>query len=179
MVEKGNERSSAPAVRLPGAERIPAGGGNRSRTAALLKDEARLLPGVLTLCRRLGQGGADIRRFPGGSLPVYAVGDRLVLKLYPPIRREHWQVEDRVLRTIDDRLPVPTPRIEEAGEFGEWRYVLMTRLFGEPLTAVWPRTGERDRDRLVAVEGRVPASLANEAAKTVGREGWTLTGFVS
>ncbi|MCO6008659.1 aminoglycoside 3'-phosphotransferase/choline kinase family protein [Actinoallomurus purpureus] len=140
--------------------------------ATVRRDEARLRPGVLALCRRLGRSGADVTRFPDGSLPVYAVGDRLVLKLYPPIARERGQIEERVLRTIDGRLPVPTPRVEEAGGFGTWRYLLMTRLRGEPLTEVWPRTGERDRDRLAAQLGTALAALHEIPVRALGPPDW-------
>jgi hygromycin-B 7''-O-kinase len=111
-------------------------------------------------------------RFPSGSLPVYAVGDRLVLKLYPPISWEHWQVEDRVLRAVEGRLPVPTPRVEGAGEFRGWRYLLMTRLCGEPLTEVWPRTSERDRDRLATELGIALAALHEVTIGALGPPDW-------
>lgn len=140
--------------------------------AAVCRDEARLRPGVLALCRRLGHGGADVTRFPGGSLPVYAVGDRFVLKLYPPTTRKNWQVEDRVLRAVDGRLPVPTPRVEAAGDFGDWSYVLMTRLRGEPLTEVWPRTNERDRDGLAEQLGRALAALHRITVPALGPPDW-------
>jgi hygromycin-B 7''-O-kinase len=48
------------------------------RFAAVRRDESRLRPGVSALCRRLGLGGVAATRFPGGSLPVYAAGERLV-----------------------------------------------------------------------------------------------------
>ncbi|GAA4484663.1 aminoglycoside 3'-phosphotransferase/choline kinase family protein [Actinoallomurus oryzae] len=140
--------------------------------AAVRRDEARLRPGVLALCRHLGHGGADVTRFPGGSLPVYAVGDRLVLKLYPPACARNGRVEDRVLRAIDGRLPVPTPRVEAAGEFGDWRYVLMTRLRGEPLTEVWPRTDERDRDAIAEQLGRLLAALHQITVPALGPADW-------
>ena len=96
------------------------------------RDEARLRPGVVALCERLGLAGARMTRFAGGSLPVYSVGDHLVLKLYPPPYRTHAAVEERVLRVLGGGLPVATPRVERAGESGGWGYILMTRLSGEP-----------------------------------------------
>jgi hygromycin-B 7''-O-kinase len=113
-------------------------------------DEARLRPGVTALCRRLRLDREGLTRFPGGSLPVYAAGDHLVLKPYPPFCRERGDVEERVPRAVEGRLPVPTPRVHEYGRYGEWTYLLMTRLAGEPLTEAWPRMGERDRDRIAA-----------------------------
>ncbi|GAA4636035.1 aminoglycoside 3'-phosphotransferase/choline kinase family protein [Actinoallomurus vinaceus] len=146
--------------------------GTEAQFAAVRRDEGRLRPGVLALCRRLGRRDVEVTRFPDGSLPVYAVGDRYVLKLYPPIDQERWKTEDRVLRTIDGRLPVPTPRVEESGEFGDWRYVLMTRLRGEPLTEVWPRTSERDRDRLAEQLGTALAALHEIRVPALGPPDW-------
>jgi hygromycin-B 7''-O-kinase len=139
---------------------------------AVRRDEARLRPAVLALCGGLGLAGQQVARFPGGSLPVYAVGDRLVLKLYPPAYRACRTAEERVLRVLGGRLPVPTPRVKEAGQSGQWGYVLMTRLHGEPLTGVWPRTSERDRDRLAAQLGRALAELHEVSIPDLGPADW-------
>jgi hygromycin-B 7''-O-kinase len=135
-------------------------------------DEARLRPAVLALCGRLGLPGEQVARFPGGSLPVYAVGERLVLKLYPPAYRACRTAEERVLRVLGGGLPVPTPRVERSGESGNWGYVLMTRLRGEPLTGVWPRTSERDRDRLAAQLGTALAELHDVSIPALGPADW-------
>jgi hygromycin-B 7''-O-kinase len=139
---------------------------------AVRRDEARLRPPVLALCGRLGLAGEQVARFPGGSLPVYAVGDRLVLKLYPPAHRACRTAEERVLRVLGGGLPVPTPRVEQSGESGSWGYILMTRLHGEPLTGVWPRTSERDRDRLAAQLGRALAGLHEVSIPALGPADW-------
>jgi len=73
------------------------------------RDEARLRPAVLALCGRLGLGGARVARFPGGSLPVYAVGDGLALKLYPPAYQACRTAEERVLRVLGGGLPGAYP----------------------------------------------------------------------
>ncbi len=144
--------------------------GTEARFMAVRRDETLLRPGVLALCRRLGLGGADVTRFAGGTLPVYAVGDGLVLKMYPPVRREHRLTEERVLRAIGGRLPAP--RVLDAGEHGGWGHVLMTRLRGEPLTEVWPRTSERDRDRLADMLGTALAALHEITVRPLGPPDW-------
>jgi hygromycin-B 7''-O-kinase len=50
---------------------------------AVVFDEKTVRPAAEDLAARLGLAGATLRRYPGGSRPVYAVGDRRVLKLYP------------------------------------------------------------------------------------------------
>jgi hygromycin-B 7''-O-kinase len=139
---------------------------------AVRRDEARLRPAVLALCGRLGLGGAHVARFPGGSMPVYAVGETLVLKLYPPVYRACRTAEERVLRVLGGGLPVPTPRVERAGESGNWDYILMTRLHGEPLTEVWPRASERDRDRLAGQLGATLAALHEVSVPALGPADW-------
>lgn len=140
--------------------------------SAVRRDEARLRPAVLALCGRLGLGGARVARFPGGSLPVYAVGDGLALKLYPPAYRACRTAEERVLRVLGGGLPVPTPRVERAGESGDWGYILMTRLRGEQLTVVWPRASERDRDRLAGQLGAALTALHQVSIPDLGPADW-------
>ena len=139
---------------------------------AVRRDEARLRPAVLALRGRLGLGRTHMARFPGGSMPVYAVGETLVLKLYPPVYRACRTAEERVLRVLGGGLPVPTPRVERAGESGNWDYILMTRLHGEPLTEVWPRASERDRDRLAGQLGTALAALHEVNIPALGPADW-------
>jgi hygromycin-B 7''-O-kinase len=72
---------------------------------------------------------------------------------------------------------VATPRVEHSGAYGDWRYVLMTRLRGEPLTEVWPRTTERDRDGLADQLGLALAALHRVVLPGLGPPDWP--GFVA
>ncbi|MBK1786906.1 phosphotransferase family protein [Prauserella cavernicola] len=113
---------------------------------------------VAALCAKLGLTG-EPRRFPDGSLPVYGIGDDLVLKLYPPEDADEADAETTVLRILDGRLSVPTPGVERTGEHDGWRYVLMRRLRGESLAVVWPGLSASDRTELAARLGEVLAEL--------------------
>jgi Phosphotransferase enzyme family len=93
------------------------------------------------------------------SLPIYAIGDTRVLKLYPAAFQEGYQVERRVLQAAPGRLPIPTPRLEHAGEFEGWGYLLMQRLHGQPLTTAWPHIPVAQRRRLAAQLGEALAAL--------------------
>jgi hygromycin-B 7''-O-kinase len=64
---------------------------------AVVFDEKTVRPGAEDLAARLGLAGAGLRRYPGGSRPVYAVGDRRVLKLYPTVSAPDSLIEARVL----------------------------------------------------------------------------------
>ncbi len=125
---------------------------------AVVADEAVLRPGVDALCRSLGVETAGLARFPTGSLPVYGIG-QLVLKLFPPVYAGERPVEAGVLTALAGRLPVATPLVHAAGEHQGWGYVLMDRLPGVDLAAVWPGLGRGERTRLATQVGAAVRAL--------------------
>jgi hygromycin-B 7''-O-kinase len=129
------------------------------RYLAIRGDDARLRPAVMALCDRLGLRAVHIVRFADSSLPVYAVGDTKVLKLYPGAFQHSYQVEQRVLQAIQGRLPIPTPGVEHAGEFEGWSYLLIERLQGQPLTTAWEHLSAAQRHRLATQLGEALAAL--------------------
>ncbi|GHH51240.1 phosphotransferase family protein [Streptomyces candidus] len=127
---------------------------------ALVLDEATMRPGVADLATRLGLAGASLTRYAAGSLPVYAVGEDHVLKLFPGVDAADAVVESRVLSHLQGRLPVRTPELHDCGTYENgWRYVLMGRLPGEDLSLAWPRSAEADRQRIVTEAGEALAAL--------------------
>ncbi|WP_030661185.1 hypothetical protein [Streptomyces cellulosae] len=64
---------------------------------AVVPDERPMRAGAEDLCVRLGLAGEPLTRFSEGSQPVYAVGDDLVLKLFPTAAAQHGVTEGRVL----------------------------------------------------------------------------------
>lgn len=136
-------------------------------------DEQALRPGVEALLRDLGAAGAA-ERYRTGSLPVYRAGD-LVLKLFPAVYGEEQPVETTVLRAVHNRLPIPTPRVVDAGHRDGWGYVLMTRLTGVPLIEIWPALTTADRDRLAEELGRAVAVLHTLPRPVI--DGWWPAGW--
>jgi len=130
-------------------------------------DELRLVPrhdprlraGTESLCRFLGLGEARIQLFETGSLPVFAVGDDHVLKLYPAFFASECDRERSVLQRIERVLPVSTPAILAHGEVDGWRYLLLQRVPGSALDVVWPTLSAPERVRLAAEVGRLLATL--------------------
>ncbi|NGO11688.1 phosphotransferase [Streptomyces sp. HC44] len=123
-------------------------------------DEALLRPAVADLCERLGLTGQRMVRFEEGSLPVYAIGDAHVLKLYPAFERAECVREEKVLSHLYGKLPLPTPQLYSAGAYKNgWHYVLMSRLPGESLAEAWPRIPSADQDRIVTESGETLAAL--------------------
>jgi hygromycin-B 7''-O-kinase len=127
---------------------------------AVVWDEKIVRPAAEDLAARLGLAGAGLRRYPEGSRPVYAVGGRRVLKLYPTVSAPDSVTEARVLDYLDGRLPVATPELLARGEYENgWRYVLMSRLPGTELATAWPAIPGPDRDRVVSQAGELLAAL--------------------
>ncbi|MFD5323498.1 aminoglycoside phosphotransferase family protein [Streptomyces sp. NPDC127092] len=127
---------------------------------AVVPDETVMRPAVEDLCARLGLAGRPLTRFPDGSQPVYAVGDDLVLKLFPGAAAQDGIAEGRVLAHVQGRLPVPTPQVRDFGPYENgWRYVLMSRLRGENLVAAWDRVPRSHRERLVTEIGETLSVL--------------------
>jgi hygromycin-B 7''-O-kinase len=112
----------------------------------LLADDTELAAGVDAILARHGLARAPRTRYDSGSLPVYAVGDAHVLKLYPPDEQDFARTEARALAAVDGQLPIATPRPIDAGLHEGWPYLLMARTATE-------------RDRLADALGETVAAL--------------------
>ena len=121
-------------------------------------DEA-LRPGVDAICRILDLKDTLIARFPDGSLPVYALGDTKVLKIYPPPVVEELATESGVLSAVQGHLPIPTPTVHAVGELEGWGYLLMERLEGESLVSVWGMLKDNERLQLASDLGQALKTL--------------------
>ena len=126
---------------------------------AVRTHDAALRPGVEVICARHGLGAEPIRRYSTGTLPVYAVGARQVLKLFPPLERQGALIEEQALAAVAGRLLIPTPQLCGSGELDGWRYVLMTQLEGRLLSDAWPEISGADRDRFASELGETLAAL--------------------
>lgn len=122
-------------------------------------EDAALAAELDAVARRHGLGALPAARYTSGSLPVYALGEVAVLKLFPADEAEHAEVEARVLATIDDRLPVTTPRLLGRGAFGDGGYLLMSQLPGRRLVEVWPGLAPADQLRIAEQVGAALAAL--------------------
>lgn len=144
---------------------------------AVVPDETVMRAGPEDFCARLRLAGAPLSRFPEGSQPVYAMGDELVLKLFPAAAAQDGVAEGRVLPHLHGLLPVPTPQVHEFGPYENGRqHVLMSRLPGENLAHAWDRMTRADHERLVADVGEALAVLHSlgpaPLADVLGPGGW-------
>jgi hygromycin-B 7''-O-kinase len=100
-----------------------------------------------------------------GSVLVGLLGQRLVIKIYPPFLRDHFAFEQAALARLDHRLSVATPSLVASGERDGWPYLVMTQLAGEVLTTLWPDMSEAQKCRLL---NRLGALAAEVHALAVG-----------
>lgn len=149
---------------------------------AVVWDERVVRPAAEDLAARLGLASAGLRRYPGGSRPVYQVGGHRVLKLYPTISAPGSLLEARVLEYLHGQLPVATPELLACGEYENgWRYVLMSQLPGTELATAWPAISARHRDRIASQAGELLAALHSLDPRplhsVLGPAGWA--GFLA
>lgn len=134
----------------------------------MLADDAALAPGVAAIAERHGLRDTTVHRYDSGSLPVYALGEHHVLKLFPPHEASFAEVEARVLEFVAGRLPLRTPAVVAADAMDGWPYILMTQLPGRRLVDTWPTLAIDERDRLAVALGESLAAMhALDTAKLV------------
>jgi hygromycin-B 7''-O-kinase len=124
---------------------------------ALHDEPARWREVIASIAARHSQ--EPVRPMEEGTVLVALVGDELVVKLYPPFLRDHFEFEREALGLLHGRLGVPTPRLLDTGERDGWPYLVMTQLCGQPLTEAWPRVTEEGKCRLLASIGRLAAEV--------------------
>lgn len=94
-----------------------------------------------------------------GTVLVALLGRTQVLKLYPPFLRDHCEFEHAALLALGGTLSVPTPVLQDSGRQGDWPWLLMTQLHGEPLTAAWPGLDEARKCALLQALGALAAEV--------------------
>lgn len=87
------------------------------------------------------------RKIEGSSL-LFKV-DKTWLKLTPPFWIEAFEVERKLLRHFDKKLSVQIPHIIHEGDFGGWKYILLSHVEGSSFAEVQQEFGDFDRDMLV------------------------------
>jgi hygromycin-B 7''-O-kinase len=94
-----------------------------------------------------------------GTALVGLIGRELVVKVYPPFLRDHFEFEVAALARLAGRLGVPTPEMVFHGEHDGWPYHVITQLDGEPLDRAWPALPEAGRCRVLESIGRLAAEV--------------------
>lgn len=121
-------------------------------------------PALAAIAQRHALDG-EASRYAGGSLPVFALGDRHVVKLFPPPFRRNRDNERDALDFLAGRLAVATPELHAADDLDGWPYLVMSQLPGRRMDEVWPSL---DRARHLRLAGELGALIGELHALPAG-----------
>lgn len=121
---------------------------------------AAFRPALDALCARWGLGAREPERLPGGEdCAAFAVSAELVIKVVPPGEAASVAKEVALLGRLADALPVPIPRLHERHDAEGWTALLLSRIPGRLVGAVWPELPEQAREDLLTELGGVARAL--------------------
>lgn len=118
-----------------------------------IQDPAPLEAAAHALMKRHDLPHAPLTRFEEGTNVVFALGNRLVIKIFPPFHRDQCTRETAVLHKIFGKLSVATPEILHQGEISGWPYIIMTQLEGTLLETLWQTLSTQNKESLLAELG--------------------------
>jgi len=122
-------------------------------------EPARWLPMARDLARGHGVAWSEPVVFATGTNLVVGLGDRLILKIFPPFHRSQFISERGTLRVLAGQLRLDVPELVAEGEREQWPYLIMTRLSGVVASEVWPDMAEADKERVLRQLGETIASV--------------------
>jgi hygromycin-B 7''-O-kinase len=117
------------------------------------------------ICQRHGLPTDRLVRFGDGTDPadgssvVFAVGDQLVIKMFPPFRKNLFDADLSVAERVFGKLSVTTPEIHAHGMLDGWPYLLMSRVPGVYLSAIWDTLDDETQLRIVIELAEIVAQL--------------------
>lgn len=121
-------------------------------------DASRWLPVAADVARAHALPGPT-HVFARGSNLVVALGDALILKIYPPLLAHQFVSERAALAQLAGRLSVAIPEIVAQGERDGWRYLVITRLTGTVGNEVWSVLSEDDKLHVIDELGAAIAQV--------------------
>jgi hygromycin-B 7''-O-kinase len=119
----------------------------------------RWRPALDAIRSRHGLPADDWARFPRGRNAVFALGERLVVKLVPPLWTPDAAREAAALVAVWATLPVTTPELLAVGEIDGWSYFVQRRLPGTVLADIWASLDSAQRQRVAHQQGRIMRAL--------------------
>jgi hygromycin-B 7''-O-kinase len=97
--------------------------------------------------------------FATGTNLVVGIGERLILKIFPPMHRRQFVSERGALLTLAGQLRIAVPELVHEGERDAWPYLIMTRLSGVLASEVWPDMIEGEKESVLRQLGAVIAGV--------------------
>lgn len=122
-------------------------------------DPPRWLPIAIDIARSHGLDISAPHVFATGTNLVVGFGDKLILKIFPPLSRAQFVSERGSLTQLAGRLQLPIPEIVAEGERDGWPYLVITRLAGTLGSEVWPQLAEDQKQRLLRQIGETVAAV--------------------
>lgn len=126
---------------------------------AFRSDAAQWLPMALDIARSHGVACSEPVVFGTGTNLVVGLGDRWILKIFPPFLRSQFISERGTLRVLAGQLQIDLPELVAEGEREGWPYLVMTRLPGVLASDAWPEMTEPDKERVLRQLGETIANV--------------------
>ncbi len=126
---------------------------------AFRSDPQQWLPIALDIARSHGLNTSAPHVFSTGTNLVVGLGERLILKIFPPLLRAQFVSERGSLTQLAGRLPLPIPEIVAGGTRDGWPYLIITRLAGTLGSEIWPQLAEAQKERLLRQIGEIIAAV--------------------
>lgn len=121
-------------------------------------DASHWLPAAAAIARAHALPGPS-HVFARGNNLVVALGDKLILKIYPPQLVHQFVSERAALAQLAGRLRVAIPQVAVEGARDGWPYLVMTRLSGTVGNEVWSDLTEPEAERVIGALGAVIAEV--------------------
>ena len=121
------------------------------------RDPEAYRPVFQAIAARHGLAASELSFIDKGTHFVWATR-RSVIKLFVPLWAEDAGIETTMLEVVAGTA-LPAPQLEAKGEFDGWRYLVMSRVPGEPLGTAWRGLDDGGRSRVAAHLGQVMAAF--------------------
>ncbi|MEZ2147253.1 aminoglycoside 3'-phosphotransferase/choline kinase family protein [Bradyrhizobium sp. DN5] len=122
-------------------------------------DPAQWLGIALDIARGHGLDISSPHVFATGTNVVVGLGERLILKIFPPLLRAQFVSERGSLAQLKGHLDLATPEIVAEGGRDGWPYLIITRLAGTLGSEVWPQLAEDQKERVLRQIGETIAAV--------------------
>lgn len=126
---------------------------------AFRSDPSQWLPIALDIARSHGLDISSPHVFATGTNLVVGLGDKLILKIFPPQLAAQFVSERGSLTQLAGRLHLPIPEIVAEGTRDGWPYLVITRLAGALGSEIWPSLPEAQKERVLRQIGETIASV--------------------
>ncbi|QQO19262.1 aminoglycoside 3'-phosphotransferase/choline kinase family protein [Bradyrhizobium diazoefficiens] len=117
------------------------------------------LPVALDIARGHGLDTSAPHVFATGTNLVVGLGEKLILKIFPPLLHAQFLSERGSLGQLAGRLHLPIPEIVAEGARDGWPYLVITRLAGTLGSEVWPHLPEDQKERLLRQIGETISAV--------------------